>query len=134
MVDTVYGKRYFDKRWNRLIERGPSTWVLFKHKSLGGELLTNVESFGHSCKTLMNDGDSLENCVFISRRNAAAHGDFLRIPIVEQLHGHKLVDYPNDLFKLLTNKDACLDQYKKASEFTKNVIEKFNTIYPPTTP
>ena len=133
-VDTVYGMRYFDKRWNRLVQRGPSLWVLFEHKSLSDTLLSKVESLGYSCRTLLNTSDTLEHCVFISRRNAAAHGDFSRITIVEQLHGYTLDEDPNTLFRLTTNKEACLDQYKKASEFTKAVIEKFNQLYPqPTT-
>ncbi|QRF75978.1 hypothetical protein Thermo_01488 [Thermoplasmatales archaeon] len=133
-VDTVYGMRYFDKRWNRLVQKGPSLWVLFKHESLSDTLLKKVECLGYSCKTLLNEKDTFEHCVFISRRNAAAHGDFSRITIVEQLHGYVLDDDPNTLLKLTTNKDACLDQYKKASEFTKEVIKRFGQLYPQPTP
>ena len=128
-VNTVYGMRYFDKWWNRLVQKGPSLWVLFEHMNLSGTLLKNVESLGYSCKTLLNTNDTPEHCVFISRRNAAAHGDFSRITIVEQLHGYVLDEDPNTLFRLTTNKEACLDQYKKASEFTRAVIKRFNELY-----
>ena len=132
-VNTVYGMRYFDKRWNRLVQRGPSLWILFTHESLSDTLLSKVESFGYSCDPLLNADDTIEHCVFISRRNAAAHGDFSRITIVEQLHGYRLDEDPNTLFNLTSNREACLDQYKKASEFTKTAIKRFNQLYPPTT-
>ncbi len=123
-VKTVNGFIYYDKRWNRVVENSRG-YVVYKHKTLNQETLKSVERCGYKCSYLLNPRDTLCNNIFIARRNAAAHGDFSRLPIVEQLHGY-VVSEPSDLLKLRTNKEAALDQYNKASKFIVNVIKEFN--------
>ncbi len=123
-VNTVNGPIYYDKRWNRVVKTG-NGYIIYKHKTLNPETLKSVETCGYECKYLLNPIDTFDNNIFIQRRNAAAHGDFSRLPIVEQLHGY-VVCGKNDLLQLMTNKDAALDQYDKASKFIVDVIDKFN--------
>lgn len=127
-VDTVNGPTYYDKKWNKVVktEKG---YIIYKHRTLNSETFNNVERCGYNCSYLSNPVDKkIDKNVFIERRNAAAHGDFSRLPIVEQLHGY-VPNGINDLLKLQTNKDAALDQYDKASKFIVNVIGNFNKEY-----
>ncbi|MFG1545409.1 MAG: hypothetical protein AAE976_02790 [Thermoplasmataceae archaeon] len=126
-VNTVRGTIYYTERWNRVVEIG-NGYTIYKHKTLEPNTLKSVEKCGYNCAYLLNINDTICKNVFIERRKAAAHGDFSRLPIVEQLHGY-VVSGPNDLFKLQTNKDAALDQYDKASKFIVNVINEFNRKY-----
>lgn len=126
-VDTVNGTIYYTTRWNKVIKLA-SGYIIYCHNTLNFKTLKNLEALGYSCGHLLNDQDILEKNVFVERRNASAHGDFSRIPIVQQLHGYVVSD-PNDLFKLYNNKEAALDQYKKASNFIISVINEFNKRY-----
>ena len=86
-----------------------------KHRMFEYDIL--VTSFHHTIPS------------FIGRRNASAHGDFSRILIEEQMHGYIIKD-PNDLIKLINNKDASLDQYSKASDFIVEAFKIFDQRYP----
>ena len=128
-IHTVNGIRYYDSKWNKVIQVSKG-YIIYPHGTLSATMLHNLENLGYSCNCLLNQGDTLDNCIFISRRNAAAHGDFSRILIIEQLHGQVAKDI-NRLLSLTTNKDACFDQYKKAYMFILGALTKFNNLYPP---
>ena len=126
-INTVYGTRYYDKRWNRVVQRG-SKWVIFKHSMLNGDMLKAMKKSGYPSELLLNQGDSFDTSIFVSRRNAAAHGDFSRILIEEQLHGY-VVNGPDDLARLVNNKKASLDQYSKASNFIIETLKIYDQRY-----
>ncbi len=128
-VNTVYGTRYYDKRWNRVLKRG-SQWVIFKHSMLNGCMLKEIKESGYPSDILLNPSDTFDTSIFVSRRNASAHGDFSRILIEEQLHGY-VVSGPGDLAGLVSNKDASLDQYSKASDFIIETLKIFDQRYKP---
>ena len=127
-INTVYGPRYYDKRWNRVVKRG-NQYIIFKHSMLSGEMLNEIHKSGYPSELLLNPKDNFDNSIFIGRRNASAHGDFSRILIEEQMHGYIIKD-PNDLIKLINNKDASLDQYSKASDFIVEAFKIFDQRYP----
>lgn len=127
VVNTASGPIYYDQKWNLLVKMSGGL-ALYNSKTLSGNTLKEIEVCGYSCNYLLNPSDSVDKNIFIDRRNAAAHGVFTRIPILEQEHGYIPNDI-NDLLKLMTNKDASLDQYTKASNFIVNVINEFNKKY-----
>ncbi len=127
-INTVYGLRYYDKKWNRVVKRD-NQWTIFKHSMLSSKMLNEIHKSGYPSVLLLNQGDNFDNSIFIGRRNAAAHGDFSRILIEEQMHGYTIKD-PNDLIKLINNKDASLDQYSKASDFIVEAFKIFDQRYP----
>ena len=126
-VDTVYGTRYYDKQWKRVIKRG-SQWIISEHSMLKGHMLKEIKESGYPSHLLLNSSDTFDTSIFVSRRNAAAHGDFSRILIEEQLHGY-VVSGPGDLARLVSNKDASLDQYSKASNFIIETLKIFDKLY-----
>jgi len=126
-VDTVHGPVYYTENWDKIIKT-KTGYIIYKNKTLGHKLLHNVEKCSYECSYLLNPGDTICNNVFVERRNAAAHGDFSRLPLIEQRHGYIISD-PDDLSKLMGNKNTALDQYGKASKFIVNVINKFNKEY-----
>ena len=126
-INTVYGTRYYDKDRNRVIPMG-SKWVVFKHSMLNGDMLKDMKKNGYPSDILLNPGDTLDTSIFVSRRNASAHCDFSRILILQQLHGY-VVSGPDDVARLVNNKDASLDQYKKASAFIIATLKIFDQRY-----
>ncbi len=126
-VDTVNGPVYYTEKWNKVIKT-KTGYIIYRNNALGDKMLHNVEKCGYECSCLLNPGDTICNNVFVERRNAAAHGDFSRLPLIEQRHGYIISD-PDDLSKLMSNKNTALDQYSKASKFIVNVINKFNKEY-----
>jgi hypothetical protein len=127
-VDTVDGPMYFDTDWNRIVEFD-GDWLKFEHKTLGKYLMESVQNLGYSVNALLNPGDTIDNSIFIARRNAVAHGDPQRLIILEQMHGYVVNDV-DDIMRLMNHKKASLDQYKKASTFIIAVLAKFNSEFP----
>jgi len=127
-VDTADGPIYFDKKWNRIVEVNGG-WLKFEHKTLGKCLLESVRNIGYSVDSLLNPGDTIDNSIFIARRNALAHGDPKRLIILEQMHGY-VVNDNNDIVRHRNNGEESLDQYKKASTFIIEVLAKFNSEFP----
>jgi len=126
-VNTADGPIYFDTNWNRIVEVNEGC-LKFEHKTLG-KIMRYVQNLGYSVKALLNPGDTIDNSIFIARRNALAHGDPKRLIILEQMHGYVVNDI-NDIVRLMNNKEASLDQYKKASTFIIYVLAKFNSEFP----
>jgi len=126
-VNTADGPIYFDKKWNRIVEVNGG-WLKFEHKTLG-KILGSVQNLGYSVNALLNPGDTIDNSIFIARRNAVAHGDPKRLIILKQMHGYVVNDI-NDIVRLMNNGEESLDQYKKASTFIIEVLAKFNSEFP----
>jgi len=77
----------------------------------------------------LNSGDTIDNSIFIARKNAVAHGEPSRLMILEQMHGCDVKNV-DDIVRLMNNREASLDQYKKASTFITEVLAKFNSEFP----
>lgn len=126
-INTVYGTRYYDNHWDRIVQRG-SVFIKFQHSVLNGKMLENIKKCGYPSHLLVNANDTLDKSIFVGRRNAAARGDFSRILIEEQIHGY-IVNNPDDLVKIVNNRIASLDQYSKASDFITNTMSIFDRCY-----
>jgi hypothetical protein len=127
-VNTADGPIYFDKKWNRIVKVNGG-WLKFEHKTLG-KILKYVQNLGYCVNDLLNPGDTIDNAIFIARRNAAAHGDPMRLIILKQMHGY-VVNNIDDIVRLMNNGEESLDQYKKASTFIIEVLAKFNSEFLP---
>ena len=93
-------------------------------------MLKEIKESGYPSDILLKPSDTFDTSIFVSRRNAVAHGDFSRILIEEQLHGY-VVSSPDDLARMINNKEASLDQYSKASDFIIETLKIFDQSYKP---
>lgn len=130
IVGTVYGDEYYAKvrgeRFERLIARNDGYYYT-ELPSLGVKLLKQVQALGVSCGSLISEGERIDDCIFVARRNAAAHARYEQAGILEQrrakLSGKEAS--PTDS----SEENAAFDQYDKASRLVREVFAWFDKNY-----
>ena len=127
-VNTVAGPRYYTSGFKSRIYRKGNGFVEFRPRVLDraiGELRRCRPSF--KVDSLCEEG-SPKSCVFVDRRNAAAHGTTTRLHLIEQFHGY-IINKTDDWYPLINNQYSALNQYRLASAFIINAFSIFTKRY-----
>ena len=98
-----------------------------KLPTLGEKPLTTAEKLGYPSQALLDDRESLDNCVFVARRHAMAHSRFERADLIEQTRSFVTHVTPNPY--PMFDQSSSLDQYRKASNFIRGTFERFGAVY-----
>jgi|ACXJ01.1.fsa_nt_gi hypothetical protein len=92
-------------------------------KSMG--LISNEKTLHKLADKVLDNSETLSDCIFITRRDISAHGFYERSYIAEQVHNIRSGTSLNFLY----NNENALDQYKKATNFIYATYAWFDKHY-----